>query len=124
MKSGYEEVLIVIEQDIARVRMSTLLQQLGYRATAAATAPEAIKILSEGNRPDILLSDIVMHTLNGPALADEARRSLPSLKVVYRAAHAAKASFHNGALDPAVHILASDITAAELAAVMRRALED
>ena len=60
------------------------LTSLGYRAIAAATGAEALEALASGADVDLLLTDIRMPGgLHGPALAKEARRLRPRIKVLF-----------------------------------------
>ena len=72
-------------EDEPLVRMSALdmLQAMGFRTLAAATAADARRQL-EGSAPiDILFTDIGLPDVKGPALALEARKLRPGLKVVF-----------------------------------------
>ena len=60
------------------------LTKLGYRAIAAASGAEALEALASGADIDLLLTDIRMPGgLHGPALAKEARRLRPQIKVLF-----------------------------------------
>ena len=76
--------VLVVEDNVDVGTFSTqLLQDLGYETTWAASADEALVLLSEGSgRFDIVFSDVVMPGMNGVELGGEIRRLYPDLPVV------------------------------------------
>ena len=76
--------MLVVEDD-ADVRQSvvTTLASLGYRVLAAADGTEAIGILGDGQRIDLLFTDIVMPLgISGVEVAKEAKRLHANIKVL------------------------------------------
>ncbi|MEW6209759.1 MAG: response regulator [Acidobacteriota bacterium] len=68
--------LVVDDETDARDLLTTLLQQYGARVTPAASAAEALSVLSEvepGRQPDVLVSDIGMPDVDGYALIRRVR---------------------------------------------------
>ena len=62
---------------------ATLLEQIGYRVLRAENAAEALAQLQNGNRIDLLFSDIVMpNGMNGIHLAQEVRERYPTIGVL------------------------------------------
>jgi CheY-like chemotaxis protein len=77
-------VVLVTEDDpdVLSVAAQTL-ELLGYQVYTATNAAEALAILKQGTPIDILFTDIVMpQGMNGVALAREARRLRPDLRVL------------------------------------------
>lgn len=78
------QILVVDDDQLIRDVTLRRLTSLGYRAIAAATGAEALEVLASGAAIDLLLTDIRMPgDLHGPALAQEARRLRPQIKVLY-----------------------------------------
>ncbi|MDP9097237.1 MAG: response regulator, partial [Pseudomonadota bacterium] len=78
------ECVLAVEDD-AHVIATTAesLRDLGYSVLTAETAQEALEVLRQGTRIDILFSDVVMPGgMNGVQLAVEARRLRPGLRVL------------------------------------------
>jgi PAS domain S-box-containing protein len=70
------------DPDVLTVAAETL-RLLGYEVFAAADAAEALDLLNRGTPVDILFTDIVMpNGMNGIALAREARRLRPDIRVL------------------------------------------
>ena len=61
--------------------------------------------------------------MNGKELADEVRRGLPEVKVLYTTGYARNAIVHHGRLDPGVELITKPFSYAELAAKVRTVLE-
>jgi PAS domain S-box-containing protein len=78
-----ETILVVEDNEALRRTAATKITRLGYRVVEAEDAAGALKILNDGLRPDLLFSDVVMPgELDGIALAHEALRRLPGLKIL------------------------------------------
>lgn len=70
------------DADVLTVAAETL-RQFGYEVYTATNAAQALAILNQGTAVDILFSDIVMpNGMNGIALAREARRLRPEIRVL------------------------------------------
>jgi PAS domain S-box-containing protein len=82
--SGGETILVVDDDLDVRRLMGSLLEQLGYRVRTAGSGQEALRLLSGGLIPDLLLTDLVMpQGLTGYTLADQARAIVPGLRVLF-----------------------------------------
>ena len=58
-------VLVVDDERATRDVLCDLLTEMGFRATPAASGREAVSLLQEGPRPDVILLDLIMPELNG-----------------------------------------------------------
>jgi PAS domain S-box-containing protein len=76
-------VLIVDDSaEVAEVT-SSLFEDLGYRTIYRESAEEALKLLADGTKIDLVFSDIVMPgTIDGVGLAGEIRTQYPHLPVI------------------------------------------
>ncbi len=76
--------VLVVEDNVDVGTFSTqLLQDLGYETTWAASADEALKILSsDGTRFQAVFSDVVMPGMNGVEFGREVRRLYAGLPVI------------------------------------------
>jgi CheY-like chemotaxis protein len=120
------EVVLVVEDDPLVLRLAVqLLTGLGYRTLEAHDGPEAIATLERTGRIDLLFTDVVLPKgMNGTALAREARRRKPELKVLYMSGYTANAIIHHGVLDKGVHLLPKPFRKVELARKVRQVLDD
>lgn len=74
-------ILIVDDDDPVRVMLARLLRTQGYRVLQASHAREARAVL-ERQRPDLVISDIVMPGESGIELRREIARVWPGLPVI------------------------------------------
>ena len=120
------EVVLVLEDD-AMVRKFAIrvLTELGYCTMQAADGPEALSILRESGRIDLLLTDIGLPKgMNGPAVAREAQSQRPDLKFLYMSGYAKDAIVNNGLLDDGLPLLTKPFPKAELARKIREILDN
>jgi signal transduction histidine kinase/DNA-binding response OmpR family regulator len=75
-------LLLVEDDELVRIATSELLAELGHTVLDAATGAEALHIIAE-TTPDILITDLGLPDMDGAALAAEARRRVPGLRVVF-----------------------------------------
>ncbi|MDD3445388.1 MAG: ATP-binding protein, partial [Zavarzinia sp.] len=67
---GHETILIVEDEDAVRNFAVRALRRQGYEVLDAPTGEEAIEIIeSQDGRIDLLISDVVMPSMDGPSLA-------------------------------------------------------
>jgi len=75
-------VLVVDDERICRTVTSRLLRNCGYRVTTAQSGAEALELLRRGTEFHLLLTDVMMPGIDGPALLqlvrnDERLRDMP-----------------------------------------------
>ncbi len=78
------EILLVEDEAGVRAVVGRMLEAMGHRVTAVASASEALeKVRVVGPRFDLLLTDLVLPGLDGRRLAEELRLVIPGLPVVF-----------------------------------------
>jgi PAS domain S-box-containing protein len=75
-------VLLVDDEDLVRASTSDMLAELGYKVVEVASAEEALKLIGEGLKPDLLVTDHLMPGMTGTELARRMRRSQQGLPVL------------------------------------------
>ena len=83
-----ETVLVVEDEPSVRRFSVEAVDALGYRVLEAAGAQAALAFIDSDNPIDLLFTDIVMPDMNGRALADEARRRRPGIRVLFATGYA------------------------------------
>ena len=76
---GRKAILIVDDSDSIRSVFKSRLMLDGYDVKAVGTAMEAMKLLQQGERPDLILLDLVMPVMDGFKLLKVIRQS-PSIE--------------------------------------------
>jgi CheY-like chemotaxis protein len=98
------------------------LIELGYTVLDAHSAATALQILKSHPEINLLFTDIVMPTMNGRQLAEEAQKMQPNLKVLFTTGYSPNAAIRNGVLSPGVSLLAKPFTLSQLAQKIRELL--
>jgi signal transduction histidine kinase/CheY-like chemotaxis protein len=119
-----DEIILVVE-DEAQVRDMSVdaLRELGYTVMQATNGHDALDLIADQSRLDLLFTDIVMPEMNGRQLADKAKAIRPGLRVIYTTGYTRNAVVHNGVLDPGVALLQKPFTISQLARKVRDVLD-
>jgi two-component system, cell cycle sensor histidine kinase and response regulator CckA len=83
-----ETVLLVEDEESVRVSIGAILRRRGYSVIEAATARAACEVFAQRTDIDLLLTDIVMPDMNGPALAQRLVGLRPELRVLFISGYA------------------------------------
>jgi CheY-like chemotaxis protein len=123
-KGGSETVLVVEDEDAVRNLAVRTLRLRGYTVLEARNGQEAVTVAGAyKERIDLLLSDVIMPGMNGPALASKLKESGRDLRVTYMSGYADDALGEQGALQPGVHLLNKPFTPAQLSTYVRDILD-
>jgi len=116
-RRGQDHTIMVVEDDHdVRAYTVEILRELGYRVLEAHDGPTALRLIEiVDQRLDLLFTNVVMPTMSGRELADEARRIRPSLRVLFTSGYTKNSIVHNGRLDPGVEIIGKPFTYQALA---------
>jgi signal transduction histidine kinase/CheY-like chemotaxis protein len=77
------DVLVVEDQPEILRLVGSVLTTLGYRVVTAGGADDALGHVAAGAAVDVLVTDVTMAGMQGPALAAEIRARRPAVKVLY-----------------------------------------
>ena len=91
--------VLVVEDELAVRRLaSRVLRARGYRVLEASDGAEALQLMDRlGGRLDLVLTDVVMPGLSGPALVERLLPGAPELKVLYITGYSEEAIRQHGA---------------------------
>jgi CheY-like chemotaxis protein len=84
---GGQTVLLVEDEDAVRAIIGAVLRRQGYQVLEAAGALQACQLFEQHPHIDLLLTDVVMPTMNGPALAQRLIGFQPELRVLFISGH-------------------------------------
>lgn len=106
---------ILVCEDEAPVRTMTkrILERSGYRVLDASTPKMALELLAERN-VDLLLTDVIMPTMNGRDLAEAARALIPELPVLFVSGYTAGILNASGVSDESLSFLRKPFRETEL----------
>ena len=121
---GSETILVVEDHDDLRTYSTGVLRDLGYNVLEAHNGRAALDLLQATSHVDLLFTDVVLPDgMHGRALADEAVRRRPELKVLFTTGYTRNAIVHNGRLDAGVHLITKPFSFAGLATKVRAVLD-
>lgn len=121
---GTERILVVEDEDQVRAIVAGQLSSLGYAVTEASNGEAALGKLDAGPAFDLLLTDVIMPgPINGKALASEAARMYPDMRVLFMSGYSDDAISTLGVLNPGVTLLTKPFRKNDLAIAVRRAVE-
>ena len=78
-----ETILVVEDDDAVRDLVVRELRELGYAVFAAASGPEALELAHGGLAFDLLVSDVMMPVMSGPATAQALRSLRPHFRILF-----------------------------------------
>ncbi|MBL6455053.1 PAS domain S-box protein [Belnapia sp. T6] len=119
-----ETVLVVEDEPVVRAVMVEVLRDLGYQALEAGDGREALALLAEGRRLDLLVTDVGLPGgMNGRQLAEQAREARPGLKVLFVTGYADAAGLTGEVLAPGTALVTKPFEAGLLARRIRGLIE-
>jgi two-component system, cell cycle sensor histidine kinase and response regulator CckA len=120
---GKETILVVDDEESLRTVIVDLLGHLGYCTLSAANGHDALELARRyPGKIDLLLTDVAMHPLTGPALAEKLMRSRPAMKVIYISGYANASLAPDGVLKPGTVLVHKPFTMKILSAKLREVL--
>ena len=118
---GSGTVLIVEDESMVRTVAERALARHGYNVLVAENGEEALEILQREGSVDLLISDVVMPTMDGPTTVRAARKLLPELPILFISGYAEEQLRKSIDL-PNVAFLAKPFSVQELAETVREVL--
>ncbi|WP_413247023.1 PAS domain S-box protein [Sphingomonas sp. 1P06PA] len=79
---GRGTALLVDDEELVRMSTAEMLHDLGFEVVEVSNAQEALRLLQNGEMPDLLITDHLMPGMTGADLAHEARAMDPGLAVL------------------------------------------
>ncbi len=103
---GTETILLAEDEESLRALVSDLLSEAGYKVLAAANGSKALEIAEKFKGTiHLLLTDVVMPGIGGPALAKKLAAARPDIKIMFMSGYIEFHSGENGGLPPGTQLL-------------------
>jgi len=118
-----ETVLVVEDAEPLRRLICEALSASGCKVLSASDGQEALRLVSREGSVDLLLTDVIMPGMNGPALAKEVRSLQPRTKILYMTGYSGE-FIRADMLTPGVSFIQKPFTPAELGRKIRKLLTD
>jgi CheY-like chemotaxis protein len=124
VRLGSETLLLVDDAGPLRELTRRLLEDSGYTVLASGSPLEAIRIADQhkGALP-LLITDVVMPGLSGPALAERVTAARPETRVLYTSGYTDDAIYPHGKLGPNCAFLEKPFTRDDLMRKVRELLD-
>jgi two-component system, cell cycle sensor histidine kinase and response regulator CckA len=120
--AGGGRVLLVEDEDPVRMVAERALTRAGYKVIAASDGEAGLELVEAGGAFDIVVSDVVMPSMDGPAMVREIRKLAPALPVLFMSGYAEEQLRQQINLAD-VHFLAKPFSVQQLADKVAAVLE-
>lgn len=85
---GTGTILIVEDEAMVRAVAERALARQGYKILTATNGEEGLEVLEGDEAIDLVISDVVMPTMDGPTMARAAREHRPDLPIIFMSGYA------------------------------------
>jgi two-component system, cell cycle sensor histidine kinase and response regulator CckA len=85
---GTGRILIVEDEDMVRAVAERALARQGYIIETACDGEEGLILFEEGKRYDLIVSDVVMPNMDGPAMARQLREKYGNIRILFMSGYA------------------------------------
>ncbi|MGD9811085.1 MAG: ATP-binding protein, partial [Sphingobium sp.] len=85
---GTGTILLVEDEDMVRAVAERALTRQGYTVLTASDGELGLEVLADAGQVDLLISDVVMPNMDGPAMVRQARMERPGLPVLFMSGYA------------------------------------
>ena len=123
-RTGNETILLVEDEEPLRKVVVELLSQLGYNVLSAANAREALRLATDDQQVDLLITDVLMPEISGPELARQLQTQRPLLKVIFISGYDDGSLAPDGVLPNEVVLVHKPFTVRALSATLRQVLDN
>jgi two-component system cell cycle sensor histidine kinase/response regulator CckA len=121
---GKETILVVEDEDGVRKLVKRMLERAGYTVLTAANGKEALQLIEQhGEAIDLIITDVVMPGMSGPALAERARQAHRRMKVLYVSGYTDE-NLQGAVIPRGAEFLAKPFSAEKVLHAVRRVLEE
>jgi CheY-like chemotaxis protein len=122
--TGSETILTAGNEDDVRALAREVLERQGYTVLEAADGAEALQVYEkEGERIDLILTDVVMPRMSGRELVDRVRATKSTMPVLYMSGYTEDAILRHGVRDASMLLLGKPFTPGDLVGKIREVLD-
>ena len=122
---GTETILLVEDDEAVRSLAVRVLVQHGYAVHAFRDGTSAMHAVAGMTEPlHLLITDVVMPEMNGPAMAQRIRELRPAIRVLFTSGYTDNVIVHHGVLAEGVEFLPKPYSPESLARRVREVLDE
>lgn len=121
---GTETILLLENHDGLRATAQEMLQRLGYQVMAAADGRQGVELFKKNREHiDLVLMDVILPSLNGPAVYSEMYALEPEVRVIFTSGYAPQAQELAAATERGACVLRKPYSLISLSQMIRSTLE-
>ncbi len=120
---GSETILVVEDEVLVRDLVTKFLQGQGYRVLSAARGSQALELAQGSARIDLLLSDVILPSMNGRQIYEQLLAGRPELRVLFMSGYTENIIAPHGVLEEGFHFVQKPFSLRELARKIRETLD-
>lgn len=120
--TGGGRILLVEDEDAVRMFSARALREKGYTVLEANSGDVALNMVENGEKFDILVTDVVMPRMDGPTLSKKIRDKYPDAKTIFISGYTEDTFRKNLDLDTKIHFLPKPYTLKELASKVKEVM--
>jgi DNA-binding response OmpR family regulator len=125
LPGGTEQVLLVEDDPGVRRLVKSILTTVGYGVLECSSGRAALALGSdETRRIDLLMCDVLLGDMSGPAVAEALRALRPHLKAIYTSGYTDDVILRTGALEHERYFVRKPFTPLELTERVRLVLDE
>jgi two-component system cell cycle sensor histidine kinase/response regulator CckA len=118
---GNATLLLVEDEDMVRAVAERALTRQGYTVITASDGEEGLARFEDSGPFDLVVSDVVMPNMDGPAMASQLRQRAPDLPILFMSGYAEEQLRQTISLDQ-VHFLPKPFSVAQIVDAVRSAI--
>jgi CheY-like chemotaxis protein len=120
---GHETVLVVEDEVLVRSLAKQVLIEAGYTVLEASDGREALEVIEEESRIDLVVTDVVMPRMSGLELAEALREGYPAMPLVFMSGYPHPRRGSGGPRAASVPVLAKPFSTEALLQEVRLVLD-
>ena len=123
---GNSETILLVEDELAvRALARRVLEKTGYRVLESSSPTDALRLAqAHRNEIDLIVSDVVMPEMNGPAMVSRVMEHCPNARVLFISGYADEDVIGRGLQSPGMTLLQKPFSAQELVERVREVLDE
>lgn len=121
--TGGGRVLLVEDEDAVRMFSARALREKGYTVIEANNGDSALTMVENGEKFDVLITDVVMPKMDGPTLNKKVRDIYPTAKTIFISGYTEDTFRKNLDDDADIHFLPKPYTLKDLAVKVKEVIE-
>jgi two-component system cell cycle sensor histidine kinase/response regulator CckA len=121
--TGVGTVMLVEDEDPVRIFGARALRNKGYKVLEAKSGEAALELIQTADGPiDLLITDVVMPNMDGPALIREVREIHPDMKVIFISGYTEDSFRQRLDTDSDIHFLPKPFSLKQLAGKVKEVI--